>query len=279
MCTEKSAYSDSHRKVSMSTGLFWKHQVRIGACSWHVRKLILKRLHPHSNTQFWKWSLTCTSVLFWKVMPLIILRTNTYLRPPTSQILYYCKKEVKGRGAWKQIHSQKKRKNACGDRVFLAVWIRQHFGTRGRQKHHQIWTDDLKIVRDASAGQISYTEWTKVPPRQGKKDWRSDRNRLHTNWCSLQNHIALWHISRFSSPNDLQIWNPVAPCTSLLFGRKGIGNLQMSGFSTTNWSQCHQHLHESKLHSSRVRYLQEEFYQPLVVQNNSVKAKERLQLS
>ena len=34
----------------------------------------------------------------------------------------------------------------------------QHFGTRGRQEHHQLHIEDLKTVRDATTGHISHIE-------------------------------------------------------------------------------------------------------------------------
>ena len=45
----------------------------------------------------------------------------------------------------------------------------QHFGTRGRQEHHQLHIEDLKTVRDATTGHISHIEWVEGPTktRQG----------------------------------------------------------------------------------------------------------------
>ena len=37
--------------------------------------------------------------------------------------------------------------------------ISQHFGTRGRQEHHQIQVKELKYVNNAVTGQTDYVEW------------------------------------------------------------------------------------------------------------------------
>lgn len=37
--------------------------------------------------------------------------------------------------------------------------ISQQFGTRGRQEHHQIHIEDLKIVKKAGSGEPEYIEW------------------------------------------------------------------------------------------------------------------------
>ena len=54
--------------------------------------------------------------------------------------------------------------------------LSQHFGTRGRQEHHQIRLEDLKWVRD-SDGKTEYVEWVEgiTKTRKGglpKPDWR-----------------------------------------------------------------------------------------------------------
>ena len=36
--------------------------------------------------------------------------------------------------------------------------VSQHMGTRGRQEHHQIRVEDLRIVRDVD-GDVTYIEW------------------------------------------------------------------------------------------------------------------------
>ena len=49
----------------------------------------------------------------------------------------------------------------------LFFLIRQHFGTRGRQKHHQIKIEDLKTILDPATGEIY--NWVEGPTktRQG----------------------------------------------------------------------------------------------------------------
>ena len=46
--------------------------------------------------------------------------------------------------------------------------LSQYFGTRGRQEHHQIRVEDLKIVRDASNGEMASVEWVKGPTKTRK---------------------------------------------------------------------------------------------------------------
>ena len=45
----------------------------------------------------------------------------------------------------------------------------QHFGTRGRQEHHQLRVEDLKLTRDPATGQLFKVEWIEGPTknRQG----------------------------------------------------------------------------------------------------------------
>ena len=43
-----------------------------------------------------------------------------------------------------------------------------HFGTRGRQEHHQIMIQDLKIVRDSATKDIAYVEWIEGPTKTRK---------------------------------------------------------------------------------------------------------------
>ena len=43
--------------------------------------------------------------------------------------------------------------------------LSQYFGTRGRQEHHQIRVEDLKIVRDASNGEMASVEWVEGPTK------------------------------------------------------------------------------------------------------------------
>ena len=47
--------------------------------------------------------------------------------------------------------------------------VSQHFGTRGRQEHHQIQMEDLKITYDPVSGEITTIEWIEGPTktRQG----------------------------------------------------------------------------------------------------------------
>ena len=42
--------------------------------------------------------------------------------------------------------------------------LSQHMGTRGRQEHHQIKVEDLKIVRDCN-GEITHIEWIEGPTK------------------------------------------------------------------------------------------------------------------
>ena len=61
----------------------------------------------------------------------------------------------------------------------------QHFGTRGRQEHHQIRIEDLKFVRAATTGQISHVEWIEGPTktRQGglkKRPCQVTQKLMHT---------------------------------------------------------------------------------------------------
>ena len=48
----------------------------------------------------------------------------------------------------------------------IFVIFSQHFGTRGRQEHHQIRIEDVKIVRAATTRQISHVEWTEGPTKK-----------------------------------------------------------------------------------------------------------------
>ena len=45
----------------------------------------------------------------------------------------------------------------------------QHFGTRGRQEHHQIRVEDLKLVTNVVTGKVDYVEWVEgiTKTRQG----------------------------------------------------------------------------------------------------------------
>ena len=51
--------------------------------------------------------------------------------------------------------------------------LSQHFGTRGRQEHHQIKAEELKFVKNALTGETEYVEWveglTDTPGRIGEK--------------------------------------------------------------------------------------------------------------
>ena len=38
--------------------------------------------------------------------------------------------------------------------------LSQHFGTRGRQEHHQIKTEELKFVKNSLTGETEYVELT-----------------------------------------------------------------------------------------------------------------------
>ena len=51
----------------------------------------------------------------------------------------------------------------------LFFLISQHFGTRGRQEHHQIRIEDLKTIHDPVTGEITSIEWIEGPTktRQG----------------------------------------------------------------------------------------------------------------
>ena len=51
----------------------------------------------------------------------------------------------------------------------LFFLISQHFGTRGRQEHHQIKIEDLKTIHDPVTGEITTIEWIEGPTktRQG----------------------------------------------------------------------------------------------------------------
>jgi len=37
--------------------------------------------------------------------------------------------------------------------------LSQHFGTRGRQEHHQIKAEELKFAKNAFQGETEYAEW------------------------------------------------------------------------------------------------------------------------
>lgn len=51
----------------------------------------------------------------------------------------------------------------------LFFLISQHFGTRGRQEHHQIRIEDFKAIHDPVTGEITSIEWVEGPTktRQG----------------------------------------------------------------------------------------------------------------
>ena len=48
--------------------------------------------------------------------------------------------------------------------------VSQHTGTRGRQKHHKIRVEDLRIVRNVASSGL------KVQPKLAKVDWRKDHS-------------------------------------------------------------------------------------------------------
>jgi len=77
---------------------------------------------------------------------------------------------VEFRGAWNQQSYQSEL------HVFFVFLFSQHFGTRGRQEHHQLRIEDLKTVRDATTGHISHIEGP-TKTRQGGLHKRQDQ------WC------------------------------------------------------------------------------------------------
>ena len=56
---------------------------------------------------------------------------------------------------------------SCKPQLHSAYVLSQHFGTRGRQEHHQIRVEELKFVKNAVTGEADYVEWveevTKTP--------------------------------------------------------------------------------------------------------------------
>ncbi len=73
--------------------------------------------------------------------------------------------------------------------------LSQHFGTRGRQEHHQIRVEELKFVKSAVTGGTEYVEWVEglTKTRQGglvKKERRVPQ----------QAHAYRWDFLPSSSP-------------------------------------------------------------------------------
>ena len=61
------------------------------------------------------------------------------------------------------------KENSTSLNYTLFFLISQHFGTRGRQEHHQIRIEDLKTIHDPATGEITTIEWVEGPTktRQG----------------------------------------------------------------------------------------------------------------
>ena len=47
--------------------------------------------------------------------------------------------------------------------------LSQHFGTRGRQEHHDIRVEELKVVKSPT-GETDYVQWTEGLMKLGKED-------------------------------------------------------------------------------------------------------------
>ena len=71
--------------------------------------------------------------------------------------------------------------------------LSQHFGTRGRQEHHQIKAEELKFVKNALTGEPEYVEWveglTDTPGRIGEKGKTSSTTSL-CNWWEQMSSLA-----------------------------------------------------------------------------------------
>ena len=86
---------------------------------------------------------------------------------------YNCKKMVleKGRGKLTHYHSNMSWSSGVldGDNPYSLYYlvfflVTQHMGMRGRQEHHQIRVEDLRIVRDVD-GDVTYIEWIEGPTK------------------------------------------------------------------------------------------------------------------
>ena len=62
--------------------------------------------------------------------------------------------------------------------------ISQHFGTRGRQEHHQIRIEHLKIINDLVTGEITTIEWAEDKAGRSEQAAKNGNTEALSYWWS-----------------------------------------------------------------------------------------------
>ena len=62
--------------------------------------------------------------------------------------------------------------------------ISQHFGTRGRQEHHQIRIEHLKIINDLVTGEITAIEWAEDKAGRSEQAAKNGNTEALSYWWS-----------------------------------------------------------------------------------------------
>jgi len=110
---------------------------------------------------------------------------------------------------WRMVLGQENPKSLNYTVFFL---FGQHFGTRGRQEHHQIQIEDLKQIRDP-AGKLVQVEWMEGPTKTRQGGLNRKPRAVTQKLFELEDHSALLPTSRSSCRSILLGFRTADHCT------------------------------------------------------------------